>query len=224
MRALFILVFLMACGSEKDEKPTAQPVVVVPERPAQPVVVMPPDAPLPTPEIGFPDICDKIPFPIPIPGCKTPSPSPLPDMGNVVEKEQFLRFHNLKRCWHNAPDIKWNDQLAAEAKTYASRCVFAHAGGNFGENLAMGYNSITASQDAWYMEYLRYNFSSGSFSPATGHFTQMVWIGSTELGCARVQCAQGAFDICRYKAAGNVIGQFQQNVKPLKSDISKCSI
>lgn len=73
MRALFILVFLMACGSEKDEKPI---IVVVPERPmqpAQPVVVMPPDAPLPTPEIESGDLCDKIPFPIPIPGCKTPA-------------------------------------------------------------------------------------------------------------------------------------------------------
>ncbi len=245
-------LFLFSCGDketkgEKNEVPVSQPTPQPPTTPGPGG-----SNPFPVPPIGgggenpFPNPCTSIPFPIP--GCgggegtnptpspnpnPTPTPSPSPDPGNVGEKETFLRFHNLKRCWHSAPQIVWNQQLADEARAYASRCVFAHDssnGGRFGENLAMGYrgsndmDGIIKANDAWYMEYLKYDFNAGQFSPATGHFTQMVWIGSTELGCARVQCPQGPFDICRYKPAGNVIWQFKQNVKPLKDDISQCGI
>ncbi len=243
--------FLFSCGDKeggKDEVPVSNP----PQGNPQPTPQPTPSPggggsnpfPIPLPpgdgQNPFPNPCDTVPFPIP--GCggnpsptpqptpgpsPTPQPAPSPDPGTIGEKETFLRFHNLKRCWHSAPAIVWNQQLADEARAYASRCVFAHDssnGGRFGENLAMGYPDLVKSQDAWYMEYLKYDFNAGQFSPATGHFTQLVWIGSTELGCARVQCPQGPYDICRYKPAGNVIGRFKENVKPLKDDISQCGL
>jgi len=44
----------------------------------------------------------------------------------------------------------------------------------------------------------------------TGHFTQVVWIASTELGCAWVPCntadTPGNYLMCEYQTAGNVIG------------------
>jgi hypothetical protein len=37
----------------------------------------------------------------------------------------------------------------------------------------------------WYDEVTNpgYNFETGGFSGGTGHFTQLVWKGTTELGC-----------------------------------------
>ena len=71
------------------------------------------------------------------------------------------------------------------------------------------------------MEVCSYKFSGGGFSGATGHFTQVVWKGSTQLG---IGFARGSysfsgkvFDNClfvvgRYLEAGNMMGAFRENV------------
>lgn len=72
-----------------------------------------------------------------------------------------------------------------------------------------------------------YNFNNPGFSSATGHFTQVVWRGSSTLGCAVQVCntglggtgwPQGSIVVCRYSAAGNVLGYFQSNVLPVSSN------
>ena len=61
-----------------------------------------------------------------------------------------------------------------------------------------------------------YNFGSGSFSVKSGHFTQVVWKGSTELGIGRAEVQQSgmkcAYIVGRYRPAGNMIGDFAENV------------
>lgn len=53
---------------------------------------------------------------------------------------------------------------------------------------------------------------SGSYSPATGHWTQVVWKSTTAVGCGAARCSFGSFVVCRYSPPGNVMGQFAQNV------------
>jgi hypothetical protein len=65
---------------------------------------------------------------------------------------------------------------------------------------------------AWYDEIKLYNFNGGDFSEATGHATQMLWKGSTQLGCGWAPGCQ--LLVCHYDPPGNVIGQFSQNVSP----------
>ena len=61
-----------------------------------------------------------------------------------------------------------------------------------------------------------YNFNSGGFSGGTGHFTQVVWKGSTELGIGRAEVERSgmkcAYIVGRYRPAGNMMGDFAQNV------------
>ena len=61
-----------------------------------------------------------------------------------------------------------------------------------------------------------YNFNSGGFSGGTGHFTQVVWKGSTKLGIGRAESEQNgmkcAYIVGRYKPAGNMMGDFPENV------------
>jgi len=53
-----------------------------------------------------------------------------------------------------------------------------------------------------------------------GHFTQVVWKNSTELGCGAAQGVKtfqgnqynAFYVVCQYGPAGNVIGQFDDNV------------
>ncbi len=85
--------------------------------------------------------------------------------------------------------------------------------GPYGENLAMGYPSAAASVDAWGDERSEYNYDDPSFSEATGHFTQLVWKDSTQVGCARTLCgSHGWYLVCEYWPRGNVIGQFADEV------------
>ena len=70
-----------------------------------------------------------------------------------------------------------------------------------GENLAMMSNAnmmatTNFATQAWYDEVTNpgYDFNNQGFASGTGHFTQLVWKGSTELGCG----VSGMYVVCRY--------------------------
>jgi len=80
----------------------------------------------------------------------------------------------------------------------------------------------TNAVEGWYNEIKDYNFKTGKHLPgheqkAIGHFTQVVWKGSTELGCGaattpvklknqdgELQNATAVFVVCRYAPGGNI--------------------
>ena len=87
---------------------------------------------------------------------------------------------------------------------------------------AYGTNAVTA----WYNEIQFYNYNNPGFSGATGHFTQVIWKSSTQVGCGLSVNYQRqlvgttywnfymAYVSCNYSPAGNNIsnGQFALNV------------
>jgi len=60
--------------------------------------------------------------------------------------------------------------------------------------------------DMWYNELTNpgYDFAAPGFDSGTGHFTQVVWVASTSLGCG----VKDGWVCCRYSPAGNVDGEF----------------
>ena len=72
---------------------------------------------------------------------------------------------------------------------------------------------------SWYNEISMYSYSSPGFSSATGHFTQVIWQGSTQvgIGIAFSTNNQSATVVANYYPAGNVIGSFPANVLPVCS-------
>lgn len=64
---------------------------------------------------------------------------------------------------------------------------------------------------AWYDEIAQYNFG-GDYQKGTGHFTQVVWKGSTHVGMALSE--DGRFCVANYFPGGNVMGLFKENVLP----------
>lgn len=75
-------------------------------------------------------------------------------------------------------------------------------------------NSINSSNR--YDEYKDYDFRRGGWQGGTGHFTQVVWKDSKELGMGRAKTGDGrlTFVVGRYRPAGNVINFMQDNVFP----------
>lgn len=60
-----------------------------------------------------------------------------------------------------------------------------------------------------------YDFKNPGFKSGTGHFTQIVWQQSKELGIGKAKSDDGKiFVVARYRPAGNFMYQFQDNVKP----------
>ena len=50
---------------------------------------------------------------------------------------------------------------------------------------------MDAAIKAWYNENEKYDYNSPGFKMETGHFTAMVWKGTTHIGCGIKKCNGG---------------------------------
>jgi hypothetical protein len=119
------------------------------------------------------------------------------------------------------PPLSWSKSLAETAQAWAQRCVFEHSETRFGENLALlsprEINAETAATVVGLWDDERVDYSHGSNScragAQCGHYTQMVWRDSTEVGCGVAECddvggfGAGSLWVCNYNPPGNFVGQ-----------------
>ncbi|KAI9251723.1 CAP domain-containing protein [Sporodiniella umbellata] len=136
---------------------------------------------------------------------------------NKATIKNILKKHNAVRAKHHAPALKWNRKLASYAQNWSNRCVFQHSQGDYGENLGLNYaNWGQLITNGWYNEYKKYDYNNPGFGMATGHFTQVVWKGTTEVGCGVTVCdniGKGyKLYTCSYNTPGNYQGEFETNV------------
>lgn len=147
---------------------------------------------------------------------------------------KVVYHHNVHRANHSAPDVTWSDDLYQCAKTIASSCVYAHNvdvnGGGYGQNIAAGVsedNIGSVISDMFYngeaplYTYYGSEPDMGNFE-GWGHFSQIVWKGTTEVACYTQYCPGGLantgggvspyFTVCNYKGPGNYAGQYSDNV------------
>jgi uncharacterized protein YkwD len=155
---------------------------------------------------------------------QTPEPRrrPPPSPAAPSDAQAFLDAHNADRAKHCAAPLTWSQKLADAAQRWANSlrddgCKFGHSGGQYGENLAAGTsgildaNSVTAM---WYDEVKDYSFPNGGFSMQTGHFTQLVWRGTKQMGCGHSSCNGNDIYVCEYDPPGNYEGEYAKNVLP----------
>jgi uncharacterized protein YkwD len=146
-----------------------------------------------------------------------------------------LQTHNSLRSRHEGTGpLVLADDLNAEAQAWAEHMLttdnMAHAPAdqrpNQGENLAWSMSSagvdlVQGTVDgviAWYNEIRDYDWSEHeAHTGVIGHFTQLVWVDSTELGIGAVLSDDGTqiYVVARYRNPGNYLGSFANNVKPL---------
>ena len=80
-----------------------------------------------------------------------------------------------------------------------------------------------------YDEVCSYRFDYHGFQKGLGHFSQMVWKGSTELGMGRYTGKYGAitctYIVARYRTTGNInsSSKFQANIEKGDFDYANCS-
>jgi len=84
-------------------------------------------------------------------------------------------------------------------------------------------NQVPASApvDSWYEESSRHPFGCEPTSTETGHFTQMVWRESREIGVGRAKAPGSGgktIVVANYDPPGNVLGTYRANVLPPKGE------
>ncbi|WP_379550400.1 CAP domain-containing protein [Erythrobacter sp. W53] len=137
--------------------------------------------------------------------------------------KRLLENHNSERTKLGLQPLRWNAQLEAEAarwgETLAGKGYLQHADqsarSGAGENLWMGtagYWDVDGMFKMFIDERKDYrhktfpNVSRTGDWKDVGHYTQIVWRDTREVGCAVVTGNGNDVLVCRYWPAGNVLG------------------
>ena len=162
----------------------------------------------------------------------------------VPTKEDLERFqrdglkrHNYYRKYHQVGPLeltqKLNEYAQKYAETLAAKNKMQHSthdarekiyGDWTGENLYYFWTSSSnvtingaAAVDSWYDEIKDYDFSKGDSKNGgvVGHFTQLVWKGTSQLGMGVARSSQNSvFVVANYHFGGNFNKAEKTNVFP----------
>jgi hypothetical protein len=147
-----------------------------------------------------------------------------------TEQQEILDAHNKYRSQVNATPLSWSDELATQARKCAEynaaeflsqgrqkHCPTPGSGQNIAQATSNLKLNLSQLVDRWGEE--KKYFINGEFpsvsstgSPeAVGHYTQMIWSNTTQVGCARVNASGNDLLVCDYTPKGNVYGEWVFN-------------
>ncbi len=143
----------------------------------------------------------------------------------------LVNRHNTLRKKHSAGSLTKLTDIAKLAQTTANECKKAgklqHSGTSYkgqwmGQNLYISGGAAptgAAVANYWYSENKNYDYSTGKSknNAVTGHFTQLVWKSTKQIGCAVAIGTWNGYNpsyfvCCNYFPGGNVLGQYTKNV------------
>lgn len=146
--------------------------------------------------------------------------------------DDAVKSHNELRKKHGVPSVKHSKDLSDYAQKWAEHMAatgtFGHSScqlksDRLGENIACrsGTGNVDYSgkevTEYWYSEIKDHQFGTEPRSLGTGHFTQVVWKDTKEVGFGKAKSGGGrVFVVGSYRPAGNMVGSFKDNVLPPK--------
>ncbi|MDI1325231.1 MAG: CAP domain-containing protein [Brevundimonas sp.] len=136
---------------------------------------------------------------------------------------RLLAAHNAERALVGSRPLIWSEELEAEARGWAGQLIssgrFAHDPSmhGHGENLWSGWGGRAFTPEEmvgeWIAEKAQYregvfpNVSRTGDWSDVGHYSQLVWGGTTHVGCAIVSRDDRSVLACRYAPPGNIDGR-----------------
>jgi pathogenesis-related protein 1 len=131
--------------------------------------------------------------------------------------QQMVNAHNSWRKATGVAPLSWSPKLASFAQDWANTLVarneFKHrANNNYGENLAAAQGKSFSPKSVveyWGEEVRDYDYKTNRCKPGEmcGHYTQLVWHKTKEVGCAKAQSRNKEVWVCNYNPPGNYVGQ-----------------
>ncbi len=141
----------------------------------------------------------------------------LAGLGAAPMPNRMLAAHNAVREQVGEPPLVWSPALARYAQQWANhlvseRALQHRANPRYGENLYMveGDKAVAAPEEVvrvWAGEARHYSPRTNSCSGVCGHYTQIVWRSTREVGCAAARSNGYEVWVCNYNPPGNIIGQ-----------------
>ncbi|KAM7118896.1 cysteine-rich venom protein TEL1-like [Ciconia maguari] len=136
----------------------------------------------------------------------------------IVDVHNTLR-RGVKPSASNMLRMQWCPPAAQNAQKWANQCTLRHSPNNMrrttvqcGENLFMASAPFSWSDviQAWYNEEKDFEYGTGAKRPGAviGHYTQVVWYNSYQIGCAVAFCPNSKykyFYVCQYCPMGNIL-------------------
>jgi len=127
----------------------------------------------------------------------------------------MLAAHNEIRQRADVPPLTWSDRLAATAQDWANHLLYQgqfyhRPRAAYGENLLEinGSRALPAEVVAiWASESSDYSYSANTCRGMCGHYTQLVWSATREVGCAVAHDAMREVWVCNYDPPGNWAGE-----------------
>lgn len=136
---------------------------------------------------------------------------------NAASIEEMLNAHNELRRARQIRPLKWSFSLAESAQQWADHLAFIGVMEHnlrlrAGQNLYVIRGATTRPAlvvRRWAEEARDYRESENYCRPGAvcGHFTQIIWAGTEEVGCGVAGGKRGQFWVCFYLPPGNVVGQ-----------------
>lgn len=157
--------------------------------------------------------------PLPPPPVQIAERPVLRGAGGAAGRAAFLRVHNDARAAKRVMPLEWSADCAAAAQEWAQILAdrdtgLVHSGRKgLGENIWQGSGgnpSPDLAADDWLSEQRAYRgerISEANFM-TVGHYTQMVWSGTTSVGFGYARAASGnVYIVANYFPPGNFLGQ-----------------
>lgn len=130
---------------------------------------------------------------------------------------EILAEHNSLRVHLNVPPLLWSDRLADRAQNWADHLIasgeFSHRPNSpFGENLFAITGAAASPAEVindWASEARDYDYRSNRCRSVCGHYTQLVWRDTKEVGCAVARSRRENREVwvCNYDPPGNYVGE-----------------
>jgi pathogenesis-related protein 1 len=137
-----------------------------------------------------------------------------PEPDDLLARD-MLAAHNAVRGGLALAPLHWSERLTAQAQDWADRLLregqFYHRPRPlFGENLFEITGTRALPGDVvgvWAAEASDYSYSSNTCRDVCGHYTQIVWRDTREVGCAAARDRSREVWVCNYDPPGNWVGE-----------------